>query len=150
MTVYQIIDTLNNFIPISEDDEEKNNESYFSQIMEFIKNKEDLELTIEPIFSLIEKYPLTDFGMPGPFIHKLESFIGYYENYLFESLQRRPTQLTILMLNRIINGEQNIIIKQNLIDRLQSYSDHPLLDEESNELIKDFVEYQNEINKDSN
>ena len=46
MTVYQIIDVLNNFIPISEDDKEKNNESYFSQIMEFIKNKEDLELTI--------------------------------------------------------------------------------------------------------
>ncbi len=50
MTVYQIIDTLNNFIPINEDYEEKNNESYFSQIMEFIKTKEDLELTIEPIF----------------------------------------------------------------------------------------------------
>ena len=114
--------------------------------MEDLENNDDFELAIEPIFKLIEKYPLTDFGSPGPFVHTLESFTGHYESYLFESLNRRPTRLTIWMLNRIINGEQNIIIKQNLIDRLHSFIHHPLIDEETIDTINGFIAFQNKTN----
>ena len=145
MTTQQIIETLNNFIPFSDDDNENDNESYFYSPMDELIKKEDYELAIEPIFKLIEKYPLTDFGSPGPFVHTLESFVGHYENYLYESLKRKPTPLTIWMFNRIINGEQNIIIKQNLIDRLQSFLDHPDVDKETVDTIKGFITYQNRI-----
>lgn len=142
MTIYQIIEALNNFIPFNEDDPENSNETYFDDLLKQLENKEDFELAFEPIFHLFEKYPLTDFGMPGTFVHTLETFTGYYENYLFESLKRRPTPITILMLNRIINAEQNIIIKESLIDRLQSYLDHPFIDNITADIIKNFVAYQ--------
>ena len=150
MTMHQIIETLNNFVPFSEDDHENSNETYFDNLLWVLENREDFELAFESIFNLFEKYPLTDFGMPGTFVHTLEKFVGHYEKYLFESLKRRPTPMTILMLNRIINGEQNIIIKQNLIDKLQSYLDHPLVEKETADSIKDFVAYQNKINNQSN
>ena len=143
MTIEQIIETLNNFTPFEENDLENDNESYFYTPMEELENNKQFELAFFPIFKLIEKYPETDFGSPGPLVHTLESFPGKYEDYLFESLKRRPTPLTVLMFNRIINGEQNGIIKQNLIDRLPLLLDHPLINEETANLIKGFIEYQN-------
>ena len=142
MTTIEIIEILNDVTPFSNDDPENNNESFFYEIMDELKSKEDFEMAIEPIFKLIEKYPQTDFGSPGPFVHTLESFVGHYEKYLYESLNRRPTPLTILMYNRIINGENNIIIKQYLIDRLESFLTHPLIDKETTNAINSFVDYQ--------
>ncbi|OQP63334.1 hypothetical protein A3860_25950 [Niastella vici] len=93
----------------------------------------------------MEKYPATDFGSSGPLVHTLESFSGRYENYLFESLNRRPTVLTIWMFNRIINAEQNILIRQNMVDRLQALLTHPFVDKETSDDINRFVEYQRQI-----
>jgi hypothetical protein len=142
MTTQQIIETINNFTPFSDNDSENDNESFFYESMEELKSKRDFKLAIEPIFKLIEKNPLSDFGFPRPFVHTLESFIGDYENYLFESLNRRPTPLTVFMLNRIINGEKNIIIKENLILRLKALLTHPSLDKETTDAINRFVTYQ--------
>ena len=147
MTIQQIIETLNTFTPFEEDDLENDNESCFYALMEEVKKSKDYELAFDPIFKLIEKYPQADFGTPGPFVHTLESFPGKYEDYLFESLKRKPTSLTVLMFNRIINGEQNSIIKQNLIDRLPLLLDHPLINEETVNTIKGFIEYQNEATR---
>lgn len=145
MTTSQIIDLLNNFAPFSDDNLEFDNESYLYEVVDELKNKDDAQLAIEPIFKLIEKYPLTDFGSPGPLVHTLEHLIGLYEEYLFESLNRRPTPLTVLMLNRIINGEYNSIIRQNLVDRLSSYLEHPSNDKETIDTIKEFLDYQNKV-----
>jgi len=142
MTTHQIIELLNDFIPFSNNDPENDNEAFFYKSMDELKSKEDFEKAIEPIFKLIEKYPQTDFGSPGPFVHTLEFFTGYYEDYLFESLNRRPTLLTVLMLNSIINEEDNLIIKQNLMDRLESLLTHPSLDKEATDAINSFVAYQ--------
>ncbi|MDN3657058.1 hypothetical protein QWZ08_15520 [Ferruginibacter paludis] len=143
MSIYQIIEKLNNFIPFSEDNAANSNEIPLDDILSDLEKEKDFELAFDPIFNLLEKYPTTDFGSPGPIVHTIEKFIGYYESHLFESLNRKPTPLTILMLNRIINGEKNIIIKQNLIDRLQAYLDHPSINTQTAEVIKGFVDYQN-------
>ena len=111
MTTPEIIKLLNDFISFDKSDPNSDNESYFYKPMDDLRVNSDFELAIEPIFRTMEKFPETDFGSPGPFVHALEFFAGHYETYLFESLKRRPTPLTIWMLNRIINAEQNIIIK---------------------------------------
>ena len=127
MLTREVISLLNDFVPFEIEDQSRGNESFFYEPMDCLLLNSDFEIAIEPIFRTIEKFPLTDFGSPGPFVHTLESFEGFYESYLFESLKRKPTPLTILMLNRIINAEQNISIKQNLIDRLHSIIVHPLI-----------------------
>lgn len=142
MTTFEIIKLLNDFVPFAEDDPEFDNESFFYKIMEDLQNNSDFELAFEPIFNILEKYPLVDFGSPGPIVHTLESFQGLYEYYLFDSLKRRPTPLTVWMFNRIINAEQNAIIKENLITRLESFLSHTLIEKETIEAITGFVEYQ--------
>lgn len=60
---------------------------------------------IEPILKLMEANPNVDFGMPGPLVHFVEKFYkNGYEEKLIYSLQRQPTNPTVWMLNRIING----------------------------------------------
>jgi len=146
MTTVEIIKLLTDFIPFEKDDPNNDNESYFYKPMDDLIANSDSELAIESIFRTIEKFPSTDFGSPGPFVHTLESFEGLYEIYLFESLKRKPTYLTVLMLNRIINAEQNIIIKQNLIDRLHALIYHPLIDKETIDSIDGFIDFQNKLN----
>jgi hypothetical protein len=143
MTTPEIIKLLNDFVPFDKDDPNYENESYFYTPMDDLRVNSDFELAIEPIFKTIEKFPSTDFGSPGPFVHTLESFDGHYESYLFESLKRRPTPLTIWMLNRIINAEPNILIMQDLIDRLYSFIHHPLIDKETIDTINGFIAFQN-------
>ena len=144
MTTDQIISTLNGFVPFSEDDLINDNESFLYELMDKLEGKSDFIRGVEPIFNLIEKYPHSDFGNPGPLVHTLEIHQGLYEEYLHRSLNRKPTPLTVWMLNRIINGEKNSIIKENLFDRLKSLIDHPNIDPETKKIVKNFIDFQNQ------
>ena len=143
MTTDQIIQTLTVFIPFSDDDIENDNERFLANLMDELQTKPDFERVINPIFQLIERYPHADFGNPGPLVHTLESKSGSYEDCLQQSLNRRPTPLTVWMLNRIINGEKNSIIRENLLSRLANLLTHPLIDDGTKEIVQGFIEYQN-------
>src|SRR5574338_93795 len=61
--------------------------------------------TVEPVLQFMEEYPAIDFGMPGALVHFVERFYRKgYEEKLVESVQRKPTSVTVWMLNRVING----------------------------------------------
>ena len=54
---------------------------------------------VEPIFRLIERSPDIDFGGPGPLGAFMESFCNEgYEEQLIESVQRKPTEYTLHLL----------------------------------------------------
>lgn len=60
---------------------------------------------VEPVLQLMEEHEDIDFGTPGPLIHFVETYYRQgYEAKLIESIERRPTDHTLWMLNRIING----------------------------------------------
>ena len=60
---------------------------------------------VEPIMRFMEDNPALDFGMPGPLVHFVEMFHRRgYEEKLIDSVNRRPTEHTVWMLNRLING----------------------------------------------
>ena|SRR5260221_123223 len=147
MTTDQIIEILNGFVPFSDDDIENDNESFLSNLMDELRTQSDFQRAVNPIFLLIEKYPHAHFGNPGPLVHVLESRNGLYEDLLQESLNRKPTPLTIWMLNRMINAEKNSIIKENLFARLTSLSTHSYIDSKTKEVIQDFVDFQNKLNQ---
>lgn len=56
------------------------------------------------LFKVIEEFDeevdLT-LGSPGPLVHTLESFAPKYEEYLLESLARKPTGIAVWMAERI-------------------------------------------------
>jgi hypothetical protein len=142
MTTDQIIAILDNFVPFAEDDIENNNELFLDALMDDLSAKSDFEKAVNPIFHLIEKYPGADFGHPGPLVHALEAKTGLYEDSLQKSLNRKPTRLTAWMLNRIINAEQNEIIKANFTSRLVALKCHPLIDSTTKELVQGFIDHQ--------
>src|SRR5258706_1872315 len=60
---------------------------------------------VGPILRFMEEHPGLDYGMPGPLVHFIEEFyLKGYEERLIESVARKPTMLTVWMLNRVLNG----------------------------------------------
>lgn len=140
MTTDEIIDALSSFAPTERSNDD--NISYFYDLMEDLKHNTDKERAIEPIFRLIEKHPHIDYGSPGPLAHSLEAFHDIYQDYLFASLDRKPTPLTVWMLNRLTNADQNYLEHKALTERMHGLLDHPELDEETRSAIEDFVDFQ--------
>ena len=63
---------------------------------------------IEPLLLLMERHPLSDFGLPGAIVHYVERFYkSGYEDLLISSVGRRPTLHTVWMINRIKNAGEN-------------------------------------------
>lgn len=76
--------------------------------MDTIKESENAFLFVEPIIEFMENHPQADLGCPGPLAHFVEKFYRKgYEEILVRSLNKRPTQLTVFLLNRIINDMGN-------------------------------------------
>jgi len=92
---------------------DKENDKYLFQdpayeIMEEIEELDNAFEFVEPIFLLIERSPDIDFGGPGPFGSFLETFYhNGYEDILVKSLQRKPKEYTIHLLERLCNDESN-------------------------------------------
>src|ERR1700722_19323310 len=55
------------------------------------------------LFRTMERLDGVDLGTPGPLVHTLESWPGRYEKLLAESVRRKPTPLSVWMVNRILN-----------------------------------------------
>jgi hypothetical protein len=140
MTTDEIIQALSSFVPTERSDDD--NISYFYELMEDLKHNSDRERAIEPIFRLIEKHPHIDYGSPGPLAHTLESFHDIYQDYLFASLDRKPTPLTAWMLNRLTNADQNYLEHKALTEKMHALLKHPALDEETKSAVEDFVDFQ--------
>lgn len=59
----------------------------------------------EVMFKFIENNPTLDYGAPGPIVHFMEHFYSNeYNEALKQSILRSPTELTLWMLNRVINA----------------------------------------------
>lgn len=99
---------------------------------------------IQPIIELMERYPLVEFGTPGPLTHFIEKFYleksNFYEKSLVESLYKQPTVHTIWLLNRVINGARNENSKE-LIQILKSISDNKSLHQDIQRVAANFFSY---------
>lgn len=97
-------------------------------------------LAFPEFFTLIERLADSELGTPGPLVHTMEKHIGSYENLLAESVKRKPTDLSIWMVNRILNGPAKN--KGFWIDVLTSATEHPLATELVRDQARDFIEFQ--------
>jgi hypothetical protein len=142
MTTKELIDIINDYTPLDNSDP-RTDSDYLYELTDKLKGDKDELLAIEPILRLIEKYPTTDFGSPGPLVHFIERFVGQYEQKLLESLDRKPTPLTVWMLNRVINGAKNKETRLTLIQKLERISQNPNVDKETKEEALSFLKFQN-------
>tara|TARA_R110000868_G_scaffold306435_1_gene567675 strand:- start:569 stop:997 length:429 start_codon:yes stop_codon:yes gene_type:complete len=112
-------------------------ETMCDQIMGFPNG----ELACQALIELLERHGNIDFGNPGTPVHTLERFVGYYETHLFESLRRNPIELTVWMLNRIINGKHGKE-KLELMELLEQCANHQLASSETKESAYNFLQFQ--------
>ncbi len=143
-TTDKIIEIINTFTPFDEDDFENDNETFLSELTEELLSNPCPEKAINPFLILIEKNSTADLGSPGPIVHFLEKFIGSYEKCLYQSLERKPSLLTIWILNRILNSAEEITTKKDLMERMYNVTLHPLATDNEKEEANEFLRFQHE------
>ena len=109
----------------------------FIESVENLPNKRD---AIPPIFSFIEEFHDKELGSPGPLVHFIEEENDYHE-FLKESLNRKPTVLTLWMVNRILNGVPESE-KLQWLSILESVSSNHLADDIAKGEATRYLEYQ--------
>ena len=102
------------------------------------------ERGVPALFDLMERLSGSDLGCPGPIVHTLESMQGQYETELCESLRRKPTPLSVWMVNRILNACRNPVERNAYLAVLQSAAEHPEASTEAREDALHFIELQSD------
>ena len=93
------------------------------------------------LFDWFEAHAGQDVGSPGAFVHCIEEKLDFFP-LLLVSLARRPTGITVWMVNRIANAATNASEIQQWIDVLQAALAHPLADEECRDDAQHFLQRQ--------
>lgn len=112
------------------------------EITDQLEEKENGFVAVEPILMIIETNPNIDFGSPGPLVHYVERFYEHgYEEKLIDSIKRRPTELTVWMLNRIVNGSEGDK-KKYYIKLMEEVLIFPGLEQNIINEVENFLEFQ--------
>jgi hypothetical protein len=120
--------------------DEADREAMYSVVDE-LRKLEHPRKYLHQIFQWLEENNKYDLGSPGPFVHFIEEEFDYLD-LLLESLQRKPTDITIWMANRIANSKNDQSEIVSWIEHLKAASVLSLADESTVESALDFAEYQ--------
>jgi hypothetical protein len=97
----------------------------------------------ESVLRFMEEHPSVDFGAPGALVHFLERFYGNgYEERLIASVGRRPTSVTVWMVNRLLNGAKREAERASLLKLLEEVLTNPLADSGAVQMANRFLNRQ--------
>lgn len=123
--------------------EDANGPEKLDQLTEELHGLDLPESAANLMLRFMERLDGSDLGSPGPLVHTLEKLPGY-EGQLFESVERRPTPLSLWMINRILNATPELQKREKLMALLQQAVSHVLASEETRREAEDFMKYQDE------
>ena len=92
------------------------------------------------MFRTIERLDGQDLGTPGPLVHTLESWRGTYEPYLVKSIRRKPTVVTVWMINSILNASPPDA--EEWLSLLREVVNHPGASSITKESARDVLDFQ--------
>ena len=95
----------------------------------------------ETILEFIERLGECDLGSPGPLVHRLEK-LPNYEEHLYRSVARKPTPLTMWMVNRILNAMEDSGKRETLLLLVRQSLTHRLASAQTKQEAKHFIDYQ--------
>src|SRR5437868_2568461 len=128
-TIDTIVRALQALVP---SDDDSANVARLYEIFSEFRALTGREQAIPAIFELLERFPDAEFGSPGPLVHELEAIPGY-ELFLPESLHRQPTDLTVWMVNRILNSNVSDEQRNVWLAELRLVLEHPSARESTRE-----------------
>jgi hypothetical protein len=91
------------------------------------------------LYALMERLDDADMGSPGPIVHALEAWSGY-PPILAESLHRKPTPLTVWMVNRLLNTDPSDA--SHWLELLRRTAEHSAASPKARADAQDFLEHQ--------
>ena len=133
-----VIEALNEFIAVENDSE---NVERLYEIFDGFRMQPDREKALPAMFAVIERFPEADLGSPGPMVHELEAIDGY-QPLLRASLHRQPTDLSVWMVNRILNSDSTPLEREIWLEEMRLACVHPLCPISTRESVLEFLEYQ--------
>lgn len=92
------------------------------------------------IFRTMERLDCAELGTPGPLVHTLETWRGRYEKMLADSVRRKPTPLSVWMINRILNAR--LPESKSWMTLLRSVADNPAASAKTKSQAEMFIKYQ--------
>jgi hypothetical protein len=92
------------------------------------------------MFEVMERLDTVELGSPGPLVHVLESATPAHEPHLEDSIRRKPSPLSVWMVNRILNTKRSD--RARWLELLRLAATHPLAAETTRADALAFVEYQ--------
>ena len=96
----------------------------------------------EALLGVLERSPLEDgFESYWSIVHFLEACEGY-ESSLLASVERQPAELSLAMVNRLLNSGISACGGRPLLDVLTSVAHRPDVDDRLREVARGFIEYQ--------
>jgi hypothetical protein len=96
----------------------------------------------EALLGVLERSPLSDgFESYWSIVHFLEACTGY-EPFLVRSVLRRPAELSLTMINRLLNAGISQCEGKPLVNVLVSVAECAGLEPRLREIARDFLEYQ--------
>ena len=136
--VDELIQRLDSFVPCDNDVDSVN---ILYEITDNFDGIEAPEKAVPRMFALLEKFPDAELGTPGPLVHCIESVDGY-ESQLIESIHRRPTYLTVWMVNRRLNSTLTEEERTTFLEILNAVSKNKALLDLADDAAQ-LLEYQN-------
>jgi hypothetical protein len=130
-----IIQDIDDFMPVN--DEWKS----LDELIEEACGANDRRL-VKSLLGLFERFPDHDgYGVFWSIVHGLEA-IGGYETDLASSVLSKPHELSVLMLNRMLNGGIHTIDGRPIIEILEQISGNFAFSRAIRESAGGFVAYQ--------
>ncbi len=110
-------------------------------VVELEKAPLDDATQLPAVLVFMEEHPDVDYGGPGALVHFVEQFNGpSYEAALLASLERRPTFITTMLLNRLINGTKGAKKRELLIDAMRTAGSHRRLPADAADHVREYLE----------
>jgi hypothetical protein len=76
-----------------------------NELCEELNANNNLKELLEELLKILEKNPHFNFGMPGNLVRAIEKYYKepYYKDFLFQSIERYPTEYNLWLLQRFMN-----------------------------------------------
>jgi len=133
--IEEIIKDLNNYSPVQ--DEWRGLDELIAEAAEYHGDK-----IVRALLNVLERYPTHDgYGVFWSIVHALEAMTGY-EAELVNSISRQPHEMSVLMLNRLINGGISDIEGKPIINILKEVSNNEVVSKDIRNQANDFIEHQ--------
>ena len=120
-------------------------EETLSKILERFEELSEPQRIVPALFAVMERNPSADLGAPGPLVHSIETLpVPIFEPLLRASLQRRPCQLNVWMVNRILNSKLSPKHRKELLALLKAVTVSSVASAETRQTAEGFLQSQAE------